>query len=96
MLWVVFSNDEPKDAMMQIVLARLDDDAEVIKVGRSDLGEMHTFRAVKKPVALMWATHGGESDKARAERFANSEGYTVFCYDAEEEPLDRARREIAA
>lgn len=81
---------------MQIVLARLDDDQEVVKQGRVDLGERHTFRATKRPVALMWINAGNDSDKAKAERFARSEGYTVFCYDNEAAPLDCARRDISA
>lgn len=80
---------------MQIVLARLDDSAELVKAGRVDLGERHTFRAVRVPASVMWTNNGTEADKAKAERFAASEGYTVLCYDGEDDPLNRARRDIA-
>jgi hypothetical protein len=60
-----------------------------------DLGERHTFREIKRPVAVMWKNDGDESDKAKAGRYAKSEGYTVFCYTAEADPLSKARHDIA-
>jgi hypothetical protein len=80
---------------MQIVLARLDEDMELVRRGRDDLGERHTFRTIAKPVSVMWVNKGTDADKAKAERFAKAEGYTVFCYDAETDPLGRARRDVA-
>lgn len=80
---------------MQIVLARLDDGAELVKAGRADLGERHTFRAIKVPASVMWTNNGTEADKVKAEKFAAAEGYTVICYDGEKDPLNRARRDIA-
>jgi ribosomal protein L30E len=79
---------------MQIVLARLDDGAEVVKAGRMDLGEQHTFRAIKVPTACMWTNNGTDADRQKAEKFAKTEGYTVLCYDGESDPLNRARRDI--
>lgn len=81
---------------MQIVLARLDEGAVIAKHGRVDLGERHTWRAVKVPVAVMWLQDGTEADRAKAEQYAAREGYRVFCYSGESDPLNRARREIAA
>jgi len=79
---------------MQIVLARLDDGAELVKAGRVDIGERGTFRAIKVPVAVMWVNNGTEADRSKAERFAKTEGYTVLCYNGEEAPLCRARMDI--
>ena len=81
---------------MQIVLARLDEDQELVRRGRDDLGERHTFRTVAKPISLMWINKGTPADKAKAEQFARAEGYTVFCYTSERNPLAKARRDIAA
>jgi hypothetical protein len=83
-------------AKMQIVLARLDEGAELVKAGRADIGERHTFRPIKVPVSVMWTNNGTEADKAKAEKFAAAEGYTVLCYHGEKDPLSRARRDIAA
>jgi hypothetical protein len=80
---------------MQIVLARLDDGTELVKAGRVDLGELHTFRAIKVPVSVMWINKGTEADRTKAERFAQTEGYSVFCYDGDVDPLARARSDIA-
>jgi hypothetical protein len=80
---------------MQIVLARLDDSAEIVKTGRVDLGERHMYRAIKVPVAMVWLNNGTEADRAKAARYAEREGYAVFCYDADPDPIGRAKREIA-
>lgn len=83
-----------QEAEMQIVLARLDETQEIEKLGRADVGECHTFRTVKVPVSCMWLKRGTKDDKARAERFATTEGYRVFCYEGEKDPLGRARRDV--
>lgn len=81
---------------MQIVLARLDECHEIERYGRTDLGEPHKFKVMHVPVACMWLSHGTESDATKAAAFARTEGYTVFCYNDEKDPLGRARREIKA
>jgi len=79
---------------MQIVLARLVDDCELVKRGRDDLGERHTFRAIKRAESLMWLSNGTPSDKSKAKVFADQEGYRVFCFQNERDPLNRAKMEI--
>lgn len=81
---------------MQIVLARLDDSQEVAKIGRVDIGQAHTFRDIKVPVAVVWLNDGTDADVAEAEKFAKTEGYTVFCYEGEADPLGRAKQDIVA
>jgi hypothetical protein len=79
---------------MQIVLARLDDTAEIAKHGRVDVGQPHIWRTVKVPAAVMWVNNGDDVDLEKAKKFAASEGYTVFCYHGEKDPLRRAKSEI--
>ena len=42
------------------------------------------------------ANNGNDADMTKAKRFAASEGYTVFCYTGEKDPLNKARKDIAA
>jgi hypothetical protein len=79
---------------MQIVLAKLETDYVIEQEGRIDLGEMHKFREIKKPIACIWVNNGNEEDKIKAEKFAITEGYKVFTYINEKEPLKRARKDI--
>ena len=79
---------------MQIVLARLDDDVEIVKLGRIDIGEPHKFRPIKRPVSLMWLNDGTAEDVAKAKSFATKNGYAVLCYEQTTDPLGRARVDI--
>lgn len=80
---------------MQIVLARLEVGQEIVKLGRVDVGEMHKFRTIQKPVAVMWLNNGTKADEAKAKVFAEREGYKVFCYKQEKNPLGKARSDVA-
>ena len=80
--------------MTQIVLAKLNDAQKLVKLGRVDLGELHTFETIKVPVSAMWLNDGNDQDVAKAEKFAETEGYTVFLYEGEANPLERARQDI--
>lgn len=80
---------------MQIVLARLDEEQVIEKHGRIDLGERHKFKKVAVPISCMWLRNGDESDAIKAGAYAKKNGFSVFCYDRNEEnPLDRARKDI--
>lgn len=79
---------------MTIVLARVEEDRVIVKHGRTDLGEQHKFKTVPKPIACVWLLNGKESDVEKARNYAASEGYTVFCYEAERDPLGKAKRDI--
>ena len=81
---------------MQIVLARVEEDQVVVQQGRIDLGERHKFKTVAKPVSLMWVNNGTATDAAKAKEFADREGYTVFCYNGEKFPLEKARKDVLA
>jgi hypothetical protein len=80
----------------QVVLARLDDDFIVVDPGQPDIGRRAKLQDVKKPVSLMWCRKGEQVDIAKAQRYAASEGYTVFTYPTNErDPLGRAKVDIA-
>jgi len=85
-----------------IVLAKADTEHVLAKEGRIDLGERHKFKEVPVGLALVWrgpTSRESEdpSELARAEKFAQAEGYRVFVYPKEErDPLVRARREVIA
>jgi len=86
-----------KSKKLQIVLAKLVDDVRVIDPGARDLGIGPKFEAIKRPVALVWIRSGTGADLEKAQKFAPTEGYTVFVYaPTERNPLDRARADIAA
>ena len=80
--------------MTQIVLAKLVDTQVVKKLGRVDVGERHQFENIKVPVSVMWLNNGEDYDVAEAEKYAKAEGYTVFLYEGEPNPLERARQDI--
>jgi hypothetical protein len=81
---------------MQIVLARLDGDVVLVKDGQPDIGRPQTFKAIRAPMACMWLNKGSAADLVKARAYAAIEGWTVFCYEREKEPLQRARAEILA
>ncbi len=53
-----------------------------------------TYEPAPEAKSLVWLNNGKNSDVAKAEAFAKTEGYTVFCYSNERFPLERARKEI--
>jgi hypothetical protein len=82
---------------MQIVIAWTEEEQTLVKAGRSDLGERHTFRTIQSPRVAMWVNDGTKLDLELAGRYASANGHRVFCYDAKERnPLARARRDILA
>jgi hypothetical protein len=81
--------------MTQIVLAKLIETQEISKLGRVDIGEAHKWRDIKVPVSLMWLNNGEDYDVAEAQKYAKAEGYTVFLYEGEANPLERARQDIS-
>jgi hypothetical protein len=81
--------------MLTICLARVEQDQVVVKAGRIDLGERHTFASVDRPVAMIWINAGDDADVERAQTYAAREGYQVFTYPTSEpEPLVRARLDV--
>lgn len=80
--------------MTQIVLAKLNDGLKLVKRGRVDIGGPHQFADIKIPVSVMWLNNGEDYDVAEAEKYAKAEGYTVFLYEGEVDPLERARQDI--
>ncbi len=81
--------------MLTICLARVEQDQVVVKQGRIDLGERHTFAMVDKPIAIVWLNSGDAADVERAQTYAQANGYRVFTYPTSEpEPLVRARLDV--
>ncbi len=83
---------------VQIVIAKLYDDFEVVQAGRVDLGERHKTREVKQARAAMWkrsiTPEKLPAELAKAEAFASREGYDVFVYpSSERDSLDHAKRD---
>lgn len=82
---------------VQVVLAKLVDDVEVVSAAGVDLGRRAKTREIKRAVAMTWASKADAASVERARAWASSEGYTVFIYStAERDPLERAKREVAA
>lgn len=79
---------------MTIVIAWLDEEQVLVKAGRTDLGEMHKFKTVAKPMACIWMNKGKDSDLAKARAYAQAEGHTVLTYEKERNPLEAAKRDI--
>lgn len=79
---------------MQIVMARIEEEQQIVKIGRIDLGEQHKFKNVLNPVSCMWLNKGTAKDVAKAKDYATREGYTVFTYQNERDPLAKAKQDI--
>ena len=80
---------------VQIVLARTEEDYEVVRPGQSDIGIPAKTRVVLVPKALMWLRKGTSADVAKAEAHARSEGWKVFVYPtSERDPLGRAKKDV--
>jgi len=79
---------------MIIVLAWLVDDIEIVSTDGMDLGRSPKTRLIKVPKACVWLNKGTEKDLEKARVFAKTEGYEVFTYEKERDPLGRARRDI--
>jgi hypothetical protein len=79
---------------MQIVLAWLDEDCVMVQEGQRDIGRQHKFKTVPKPMACMWLNKGTAADLVKAQAYAAKDGRTVFRYEREKEPLQRARADI--
>ena len=79
---------------MQIVIGWVEEEQVLVKVGRVDLGEMHKFKSVPRPMVCMWVNKGSASDLAKAEAYAKSESKTVLTYVGEKNPLEAAKRDL--
>lgn len=78
-----------------IVLAKLEDRENLIKRGRTDIGELHKFETVYIPVAVIWLNEGAHEDVAAAKVYALKNNYRVLCYPlSEADPLGRAKTDI--
>lgn len=81
---------------IQIVLAKLVEDVEVVKPGQPDIGIRPTLRQIHRPVAMVWLESGSAEDVAKAQKYASAEGYEVLTYPTtERDPLERAKADVA-
>lgn len=84
---------------MQIVIARLDEETVIAEFGQIDIGRPHKFKAVKKPIAAMWLSEGGdETDLQKCRDYVRkiNDGWKVFTYpQSEQDPLGCAKRDVS-
>lgn len=79
-----------------IVLARLEDDVEIVEPFSRDWRGFPVTRPVKVAKSLMWLRRGGAGDLVKARAFAATEGYSVFLFPpSEADPLGRAKGEVS-
>lgn len=87
----VFAPDEERT----IVLGKLEAKKVVVKRGRVDIGEQHTFKDVYVPVVCCWLNEGVESDVESAKKYALANGWRVLCYPKREDNvLEKAKTDI--
>jgi hypothetical protein len=85
------------EPLIQVVLAKIEQDMIVAAPYRADLGQRPKMQAVSRPVAVMWASECDAADYDSACRYAATEGYQVFCYGQDEaDPLGRAKADVLA
>lgn len=78
-----------------IVVAWVEEEVEVVRARRTDLGEAPVTRTVSVGKAVVWLRRGGATDVEKARAYALPEGKRVFTYPkSEKDPLGRARREV--
>lgn len=74
----------------------------LVKEGRVDLGERHTYREERIGKAVVWLLQGMEGDVAKAREYAaapdmKERGAVVFKYPVtEQDPMARGRRDALA
>lgn len=86
-----------KPKKFQIVLAWVSPDFEVVRPGRTDLGEQPVLKQVLVPRAAMWLRRGTDEDLEKAKAYAKAQkGEYVFVFTyiaAEKDPIGRAKKE---
>lgn len=83
--------------MIQIVIAWTEEEVQIVRARRTDLGERPVTRSVQSPRAAMWLISGTDEDLTRARAWAAREGKTVFTFPTTEpDPLGQARIKIMA
>jgi hypothetical protein len=83
-----------EETPMTIVIAWMDEEQVLVRAGRVDIGEMHKFKTVPKPMACIWVNRAKKGDLAKAEAYAKSEGKKVLTYEQERNPLEAAKRDM--
>jgi hypothetical protein len=82
---------------LQIVICQTEESFEALPGARVDLGERPRLRRVVTAKAAMWLAHGTSDDVAKANAYADREGWKVFVFGQSElDPLGRARKKILA
>jgi hypothetical protein len=66
--------------MLQIVIAWVVEDIEIVRVRRTDLGEPPVTRQIKVAKTTMWLNEGTAEDVKKAEAYAHPEGYCVYVF----------------
>lgn len=86
------------EAKMEIVLAWVVEDFEVVRERRRDLGERPELKTIYVPRTVMWLNSGTEADVKKATDYATKEKdhkVLVFTYPkSERDPLGRAKKDV--
>lgn len=78
-----------------IVIAWTEEDQEIVKHGRVDIGERHTFKAVTVGKAAIWLNDGDAADLEKARAYAQANGYTVYTFPiSDDDPRPAARLRV--
>ncbi len=81
--------------MIQIVIAWTEEEVQIVRSRRTDLGERPVTRSVQSPRACMWLISGADEDLTRARAWAARENKTVFTFPVSEpDPLGQAKIKI--
>ena len=81
--------------MIQIVIAWTEEEVQIVKTRRTDLGERPVTRSVQSPRACIWLASGTDEDLTRARAWATRENKTVFTFPiSEQDPLGQAKIKI--
>jgi hypothetical protein len=84
-----------KEKTVQCVIAWTEESREWTgKAFAADLGERPELRDVLVPRACMWLNEATVRDVEAAKAYANREGFKVFTYTNEKDPIGAAKRDI--
>jgi hypothetical protein len=82
---------------MQIIIAWTEETREIVRVRRSDLGELPITRPALLAHACVWLLEGAASDLKKAHAYALRNGYQVHTFPVGcESALDDAKKRVLA
>lgn len=77
-----------------VVLARVEQEQVIDKLGQPEIGKPHKFKEVDRPIALVWGRGDSPRNMEKAHARAKKDGFMVFVYPPDEkDPLGRGKLE---